>query len=80
MLDFLFYALLLVLALGSIILVASREPKPNKKRRSGALSGALGAFNEFYQPSAKEAAVIVEEQARARKQSGSEDKKKPQSK
>ena len=80
MLDFLFYALLLVLALGSIILIASREPNPKRKRRSGALSGALGVFNELYQPSAQNAAVIVEEQARARKQVGSEGKKKPQSK
>jgi len=80
MLELAIAIVLLVLALGLIILIASREPKPNKKRRSGALSGALGVFNELYQPSAKNAGIIVEEQARARKQAGSEGKKKPQSK
>ena len=80
MLEVAIAIVLLVLALGMIILIASREPKPNRKRRSGALSGALGVFNELYQPSAKNAAIIVEEQARAIKQAGSEGKKKPQSK
>lgn len=80
MFEFLLALLLGVVALGILILIASREPNPKRKRRSGALSGALGVFNELYQPSAQNAAVIVEEQARARKQAGSEGKKKPQSK
>jgi hypothetical protein len=77
MFEFLLAFSLVVVVMGIVILIAGRDPKPNRKRTSGALSGALGAFNEFYQPSAREAAVIVEEQARARKQAGSEGKRKP---
>jgi hypothetical protein len=72
MLEFLLAIALVVVVMGLVILIAGRDPNPNRKRTSGALSGALGAFNEFYQPSAKDAAVIVEEQGRARKQAGSE--------
>jgi hypothetical protein len=77
MLEFLLAIALVVVVMGLVILLAGRDPNPNRKRTSGALSGALGAFNEFYQPSAKDAAVIVEEQGRARKQAGSEGKRKP---
>ena len=77
MLEFLMAMGLVVVVMGLVILLAGRDPNPNRKRTSGALSGALGAFNEFYQPSAKDAAVIVEEQGRARKQAGSEGKRKP---
>jgi hypothetical protein len=62
-----------------VLLIASKEPKRKKPRYKG-MSGALGVFNELYNPSAHKAAVIVEEQAKARKQTGNEDKKKPQSK
>ena len=79
MLEFFLYALLVVVALGLIMLVAGRDPKPRKPRYKG-MSGALGVFTELYQPTAQEVAQIVEEQARARKQTGNEDKKKPQSK
>lgn len=78
--DLLIAIVLVVVVLGIIMLAASRDPKPNKKRVSKGLAGALGAFNELYQPSAKNAAVIVEEQARERKQSGNSDKKKPRQK
>ena len=77
MLEFLLAIALVVVVMGLVILIAGRNPNPNLKRTSGTLSGALGAFNEFYQPSAKDAAVIVEEQGRARKQTGSEGKRKP---
>jgi hypothetical protein len=77
MLEFLLAIALVVVVMGLVILIAGRDTNPNRKRTSGALSGALGAFNEFYQPSAKDAAVIVEEQGRARKQAGSEGKRKP---
>ena len=79
MLEAALYIVLLVVALGGIMLLAGRDPKPRKKRYKG-MSGALGVFNEFYNPSAQKAAVIVEEQTKARKQTGNEDKKKPQSK
>ena len=79
MLEFFLYALLVVVALGSIILIAGRDPKPRKPRYKG-ISGALGVFTELYQPTAQEASQIVEEQAKARKQAGNEDNKKPQSK
>lgn len=70
---------LVVAVLAVIILFAGKEPNPNRKRPKG-LAGVLGVFNELYQPSAKNASIIVEEQKKARKQSGSEGKKKPQSK
>ena len=76
MLEFFLYTLLVVVALAVIMLVAGRDPKPRKPRYKG-MSGALGVFTELYQPTAKEAALVVEEQARARKQTGNEDKKKP---
>ena len=76
MLEFFLYTLLVVVALGIIMLIAGRDPKPRKPRYKG-MSGALGVFTELYQPTAKEAALVVEEQARARKQTGNEDKKKP---
>lgn len=79
MLEVILYIVLLVVALGGIMLLAGRDPKPRKKRYKG-MSNALGVFNELYNPSAQKAAVIVEEQSKARKQSGNEDKKKPQSK
>ena len=79
MLEFGIYLLALVVTLGVIMLIAGRDPKPRKRRFKG-MSGALGVFNELYNPSAQSASQIVEEQARARKQTGSEDKKKPQSK
>jgi hypothetical protein len=79
MLEFGLYLLALVVTLGVIMLIAGRDPKPRKQRYKG-MSGALGVFNELYNPSAQSASQIVEEQARARKQTGSEDKKKPQSK
>ena len=71
---------LLVAGLASILLLASREPKKNKRPRYKGMSGALGAITELYQPTAQTAAQIVEEQSKARKQHGNEDKKKPQSK
>jgi hypothetical protein len=79
MLEFVLYFVLLVVALGGIMLLAGRDPKPRKRRFKG-MSGALGVFNELYNPSAQSATQIVEEQAKARKQTGNEDKKKPQSK
>ena len=79
MLEVVLYLVLLVVALGGIMLIAGRDPKPRKKRFKG-MSGALGVFNELYNPSAQSAAVLVEEQVKARKQAGNEDKKKPQSK
>lgn len=69
---------LVVVVVPVVLLIASREPKTKKPRYKG-MSGALGVFNELYNPSAQKAAVIVEEQAKARKQTGNEDKKKPQS-
>jgi hypothetical protein len=78
MLEFVLYFVLLVVALGGIMLLAGRDPKPRKRRFKG-MSGALGVFNELYNPSAQSATQIVEEQDRARKQTGNEDKKKPQS-
>ena len=70
----------LVVGLTLVLLLASREPKKNKKPRYKGMSGALGAITELYQPTAQSAAQIVEEQSKARKQHGNEDKKKPQSK
>jgi hypothetical protein len=47
-------------------------------KRSGAVGGALGVFNELYNPSAYSAQIIVEEQKQAVKPKPSpEDKKKP---
>lgn len=76
----LFLAIGLVLLVIFVILsVSGRERKPGRKRPTG-LAGALGVFNELYQPSAKNAAVIVEEQQQSRKQAGNEGKKKPRHK
>jgi hypothetical protein len=47
-------------------------------KRSGSVGGALGVFNELYNPSAHSAQMIVEEQKQAVKPKPSpEDKKKP---
>ena len=70
---------LVLVVLIVILSVSGRERKHGRKRPKG-LAGAIGIFNELYHPSAANAAIIVEEQKKARKQSGSEGKKKPQSK
>jgi uncharacterized membrane protein YedE/YeeE len=69
---------LVVVVMAIVILIVGRDPKPRKPRYKG-MSGALGVFTELYQPTAREAAQIVEEQSKAREQAGNEDKKKPQS-
>lgn len=76
MTDILLGIALVVVVMGIIILIAGRDPKPRKPRYKG-MSGALGVFTELYQPTAREAAQIVEEQSKARKQAGNADKKKP---
>ena len=70
---------LVLLVLFVILAVSGRDRKPSRKRPKG-LAGAIGIFNELYHPSAANAAIIVEEQKKARKQTGNEGKKKPQSK
>lgn len=70
---------LVLVVLIVILSVSGRERKHGRKSPKG-LAGAIGIFNELYHPSAANAAIIVEEQKKARKQSGSEGKKKPQSK
>jgi hypothetical protein len=47
-------------------------------KSSGGAAGALGVFNELYQPTAHSAQIIVEEQKQAIKPKPSpEDKKRP---
>jgi hypothetical protein len=78
----------LLFILGFIVVIALLVGVPvmirnNKlgRRTSSGLAGALGVVNELYQPSAKNSAVIVEEQNQAVKPMPSpEDKEKPGSK
>lgn len=79
MFDVLVAVGLVLLVLFVILSVSGRDRKLGRKRPKG-LAGAIGIFNELYHPSAANAAIIVEEQKKARKQSGNEGKKKPQSK
>lgn len=79
MFDVLVAVGLVLLVLFVILSVSGRDRKSGRKRPKG-LAGAIGIFNELYHPSAANAAVIVEEQKKARKQAGNTDKKKPQSK
>ena len=69
------FILVLALLVGIPAMIRNRKIG---RRGGSALSGALGVVNELYQPSAKNAAVIVEAQREATKPMPSpEDKKKP---
>lgn len=70
----------LLVILGSILVIslavgipAMRRNKKAKKRHGGTMSSAMFAMNEIFAPSAHNSALIVEEQKRAVKQTGSPD-------
>ena len=70
----------LVVILGSILLIAlavglptMRRNKKAKKRLGGTMGSAMFAMNEIFAPSAHNSALIIEEQKRAVKQTGSPD-------
>jgi energy-converting hydrogenase Eha subunit A len=70
----------LVLVLSSILAIALvvgipaiRREKKSKKSHGGTLSSAMFAMNELFAPSAANSALIVEEQKRSVKQTGSPD-------
>lgn len=71
----------LFVVLGSILAVAlivglpaSRRNKRAKKRPGGSMSSAMFAMNEIFAPSAHNSVLIVEEQKREVKQTGTPDK------
>lgn len=68
----------LLIILGSILVIAlaagipaTVRNKKAKKRPGGSMSSAMFAMNEIFAPSAHNPALIVEEQKRAVKQTGS---------
>ena len=70
----------LLVILGSILVISlafgiptMRRNKKAKKRPGGTMSSAMFAMNEIFAPSAHNSAIIVEEQKRAVKQTGSPD-------
>jgi len=70
----------LVVIFGSILVISPavgiptmRGNKKAKKRPGGTMSSAMFAMNEIFAPSAHNSALIVEEQKRAVKQTGSQD-------
>ena len=70
----------LLVILGSILVIAlavgvptMRRNKKAKKRPVGTMGSAMFAMNEIFAPSAHNSALIVEEQKRAVKQTGSPD-------
>ncbi len=68
----LFVALGSILAIALIVgLPASRRNKKTKKRPGGSMTSAMFAMNEIFAPSAHNSVLIVEEQKRAVKQTGS---------
>jgi hypothetical protein len=71
----LFVALGSILAISLIVgLPASRRNKKSKKRPGGSMSSAMFAMNEIFAPSAHNSVLIVEEQKREVKQTGTPDK------
>ena len=71
----------LFVVLGSILAIAliaglpaSRRNKKAKKRPGGSMSSAMFAMNEIFAPSAHNSVLIVEEQKREVKQTGTPDK------
>lgn len=69
------FGFIVVLALLVGIPAMIRNKKIGRRGVSG-IAGALGTINELYQPSAKNASVIVEEQAEAIKPLPSPEAKK----
>jgi hypothetical protein len=68
----------LLIVLGSILVIslvigipASMRNKKAKKRSGGSMTSAMFAMNEIFAPSAHNSVLIVEEQKRAVKQTGS---------
>ena len=68
----------LLIVLGSILVIslvigipASIRNKKAKKRFGGSMTSAMFAMNEIFAPSAHNSVLIVEEQKRAVKQTGS---------
>ena len=71
----LFVVLGSILAIALIVgLPASRRNKKSKKRPGGSMSSAMFAMNEIFAPSAHNSVLIVEEQKREVKQTGTPDK------
>ena len=69
----------LLIVLGSILVIslaigipASIRNKKAKKRLGGSMTSAMFAMNEIFAPSAHNSVLIVEEQKRAVKQTGSQ--------
>ena len=68
----------LLIVLGSVLVIslvigipASIRNKKAKKRPGGSMTSAMFAMNEIFAPSAHNSVLIVEEQKRAVKQTGS---------
>lgn len=74
----LFFVLTFIAVLSLLVGIPVMIRNKKLNRRASGLAGALGVMNELYQPSAKNASIIVEEQQEAIKPMPSpEAKKKP---